>query len=225
MTDREPAPLLPGEKPSRVSGTTRWVIVCAVIVVALVVAIWPRSGGSGPAPEPTGAPSASVSPGELRAARDRAALSPCPTGGVPRGPLAGLRLDCLADGRTLDAGAFPDGLPVLVNVWAWWCAPCRVELPALAEVARRGAGKLTVLTVHADPNAAAALDLLTELKLTLPTVEDPQSKVATMLGAPRVYPATILLRADGSVAKVHARPFTSVDDVTAAVRDDLGVVL
>lgn len=59
MTDREPAPLLPGEKPSRVSGTTRWVIVCAVIVVALVVAIWPRSGGSGPAPEPTGAPSAS----------------------------------------------------------------------------------------------------------------------------------------------------------------------
>ncbi|GAA1098743.1 TlpA disulfide reductase family protein [Tsukamurella strandjordii] len=223
--EREPAPLLPGEKPSRISGTARWVIVCAVVALALAVAIWPRSGGDTAAPPPSGAPSTSVSPGQLQAARAKAALAPCVTGGTARGPLAGLRLDCLGDGAPLDAGALPDGLPTLVNVWAWWCAPCRVELPAMAEIASRGAGKLTVLSVHADPNPAAALDLLSELRLTLPTVEDPQAKVATLLGAPRVYPATILLRADGSVASVHARPFTSADDVAATVRADLGVDL
>lgn len=223
--NREPAPLLPGERPGRISGTARWVIVCAVVALALVVAIWPRSAERPADPAAGGAPSASVSPDQLQASRDRAKLAPCPTGGAPRGPLQGLRLDCLADGRSIDAGALPDGLPTLINVWAWWCAPCRVELPALAEIAQRGAGKLTVLTVHADPNPAAALDLLAELGLTLPAVEDPQSKVATLLGAPRVYPATILLRPDGSVASVHARPFTSADDVAAVVRADLGVAL
>ncbi|WP_019201846.1 TlpA disulfide reductase family protein [Tsukamurella sp. 1534] len=223
----DPTPLLPGEKPGRLSGTTRWLIVCAVLALALGVAIWPReSGDGGPAPEPSGAPSASVSPGELGAARGRAALPPCPTGpGPAAGPLAGLTLDCLGDGRPVDVGAALAGKPALVNVWAYWCGPCRTELPALGEFAGRAGDRLSVLTVHADPNPAFALDLLTELNVKIPTVEDPRARVATLLGAPRAYPVTVLLRADGTVAGVHARPFTSADDVAAVVRDQLGIAL
>ncbi|WP_248489755.1 TlpA disulfide reductase family protein [Tsukamurella sp. PLM1] len=124
----------------------------------------------------------------------------------------------------MELGA-PASRPTLVNVWAWWCGPCRVELPALAELARRAGDRLTVLGVHADPNAVAGLDLLAELKVALPTVQDPQAVVATVLGAPRAYPVTVLLRSDGTVAGVHARPFSSVDDVAAVVRDQLGVRL
>ncbi len=221
------APLLPGERPSRIPGRVRWLIVCGVIVVALVVAIWPRGNDAAPVAQPTAAPSADDSPGRLAAARTAAALPPCPAGigaAAFEGRLEGNALTCLGDGAPVDL-ATPPGRPVLLNVWAWWCGPCRVELPVLAEVAARAGDRLAVLGVHADPNAVAGLDLLAELKVRLPAVQDPQGVVATALGAPRAYPVTVLLRADGTVAGVHAQPFTSVDDVAALVRSELGVTL
>ena len=71
--------------------------------------------------------------------------------------------------------------------------------------------------------ATAGLDLLADLKVALPTVSDPQSVVATRTGAPRAYPVTVLLRADGSVASVHARPFDSAGQFADVVRTDLGI--
>lgn len=218
----EPAPLLPGER-SRIPAGVRWLIVCAIVAVALAVAIWPRGNDGTPAPTTAAAPSTSASPGQLTAARARAALPPCPAG-IGATALAGKPLTCLGDGAPVDL-AVPGNKPVLLNVWAWWCGPCRVELPVLADVAARAGDRLTVLGVHADPNAVAGLDLLAELKVALPTVQDPQSVVATALGAPRAYPVTVLLRSDGTVAGVHAQPFTSVDEVAALLRTELGVTL
>ncbi|CAM3159474.1 TlpA family protein disulfide reductase [Tsukamurella hominis] len=220
--ERAPAPLLPGER-SRIPAGVRWIIVCAIVAVALAVAIWPR-GDDGTAPTtPAAAPSTSASPGQLAAARTRAGLPPCPAG-IGATALAGKPLTCLGDGAPVDLAAV-GGKPVLLNVWAWWCGPCRVELPVLADVAARAGDRLTVLGVHADPNAVAGLDLLAELKVALPTVQDPHGVVATALGAPRAYPVTVLLRSDGTVAGVHAQPFTSVDEVAALLRTELGVTL
>ncbi|CAM3544836.1 TlpA family protein disulfide reductase [Tsukamurella ocularis] len=221
--DRAPAPLLPGER-SRVPAGVRWLIVCAIVAVALAVAIWPRGNDGAASPTaPAAAPSTSVSPGQLADARARAALPPCPTG-IGAAQLAGRSLSCLGDGGPVDLAA-AGNKPVLLNIWAWWCGPCRVELPVLADVAARAGDRLTVLGVHADPNAVAGLDLLAELKVALPTVQDPQSAVATALGAPRAYPVTVLLRSDGTVAGVHAQPFTSVDEVAALLTTELGVSL
>ncbi|KXP00167.1 hypothetical protein AXK60_07555 [Tsukamurella pseudospumae] len=198
--------------------------MCAVVVVALAVAIWPRGGDGAPtSPTRGAAPSADVSPGRLAEARERAAQPACPAG-VGAVQLKGLSLSCLGDGAPVDLAA-PTARPTLINVWAWWCGPCRVELPALAEIAARAGDRLTVLGVHADPNPVAGLDLLAELKVKLPTVQDPQAVVAALLGAPRAYPVTVLLRSDGTVAGVHAQPFTSADDVAALVRTELGVSL
>ncbi|NMD55697.1 TlpA family protein disulfide reductase [Tsukamurella conjunctivitidis] len=214
---------MPGER-SRVPAGVRWLIVCAIVALALGVAIWPRGDdGAAPPTGPTAAPSTSVSPGRLAAARASAALPPCPAG-LGAAALAGTPLTCLGDGAPVDLAAAGTA-PVLLNIWAWWCGPCRVELPVLADVAARAGDRLTVLGVHADANAVAGLDLLAELKVALPTVQDPQSVVATALGAPRAYPVTVLLRADGTVAGVHAQPFTSVDDVAALLRTELGVTL
>ncbi|GAA1092906.1 TlpA family protein disulfide reductase [Tsukamurella spumae] len=219
-----PAPLLPGERRSRVPARVRALVVCAVVVVALAVAIWPRGGDGAPAsPTQGAAPSTSVSPGQVTAARERAAQPACPAG-IGAAQLRSLSLSCLGDGAPVDLAA-PTTRPTLINVWAWWCGPCRVELPALAEIAARAGDRLTVLGVHADPNAVAGLDLLAELKVKLPTVQDPQAVVAALLGAPRAYPVTVLLRSDGTVAGVHAQPFTSADDVAALVRTELGVSL
>lgn len=42
------------------------------------------------------------------------------------------------------------GKPLLINLWATWCAPCVVELPALDKLAADRAGNLKVLTVSQD---------------------------------------------------------------------------
>lgn len=46
------------------------------------------------------------------------------------------------------------GKPLLVNIWATWCAPCIVEMPMLDELAVREQGRLKVLTVSQDLEGA-----------------------------------------------------------------------
>jgi thiol-disulfide isomerase/thioredoxin len=58
-----------------------------------------------------------------------------------------------AGGRTLKLRSLT-GKPLLVNLWATWCAPCVAELPTLNALAAREAGNLRVLTVSEDLNGA-----------------------------------------------------------------------
>lgn len=53
------------------------------------------------------------------------------------------------DGATLDLAALK-GQPVLLNLWATWCAPCKAEMPVLDAIAGENAGKLRVVTVSED---------------------------------------------------------------------------
>jgi len=54
-----------------------------------------------------------------------------------------------AAGRTLSLPSLK-GQPVLVNLWATWCAPCVVELPTLDRLVDLREGKLRVVTVSQD---------------------------------------------------------------------------
>ncbi|OZA93737.1 MAG: thiol:disulfide interchange protein [Erythrobacter sp. 34-65-8] len=56
-------------------------------------------------------------------------------------------------GRELNLGAL-QGQPVLVNLWATWCAPCVVEMPMLDELAVELDGAVRVVTVSQDLGGA-----------------------------------------------------------------------
>jgi thiol-disulfide isomerase/thioredoxin len=112
---------------------------------------------------------------------------------------------------------------VVLNLWAYWWGPCTDELPAMAEYQRRMGSSVTVVTVHQDENESAGLLRLAELGVRLPMLQDGRRRVAAALKVPNVMPATVVLRADGSVAEILPRPFTDADAIAAAVNPSIGV--
>lgn len=193
-------------------------------MLALTVALWPRGNrDADPATDTARSPG---SAGVAEQQRVAAGLAPCPRpapGAQSAGPLAGLTLNCLADGSPVELAAALAGKPALLNLWAYWCGPCAQELPYLQQFARRAGNAITVLTVHSDPDEAKAIARLTGLDVKLPGVLDADTRVRTVVGAPAVLPVSVLVRADGSVARVEVRAFTGVDDIANTVARELGV--
>lgn len=218
-----------------VSPAARWTLVFFVVVIALVVAIWPRSSSSDGSQEqirPSGALSATdlqVDDTQLAQARAEAAIAACPqVDGTATAAtmLSGVSAPCLASGQPYNLGAGTVGKPVVINMWAVWCQPCRAELPVLAQYAQRAGDAVTVLTVHAREganNPYLVLRFLSELGVHLPTVLDTDGQVAAALAAPRVFPSTLILRADGSLAKVAPRVFENPQQIADEVRAATGV--
>ena len=190
---------------------TKWALAIAVLAVALIVALLPRGGSKAPATPPE----------DLTAARAAAALTACPaaTGGVVK-QLEGIEADCLGDGSKVDVGRALAGAPVLVNVWASWCEPCRTELPVLQQYAAQP-GAVRVLGVQVQSPAKDGLNLLTELGVHLPSIYDGNGgtgPVRTALKVPSSLPASYLVTADGQVRFIaNPRVFGNTGEVRAAV--------
>ena len=183
----------------------RWAIAAVILMIAGVVAIWPRS-------EPTPTPDETTQSGpDLTAARAKADLPVCAT--TDKGPadLRGIAAECLADGGSVDVSRTLEG-PVLVNVWATWCEPCKTELPVLDEYAREpGALKVVTLAVQSKP--ADALELLAALDVHLPSLIDGTGAIMKKLH-PAAIPASYLVGADGTMTMIqNPRVFESVDQV------------
>ncbi len=101
-----------------------------------------------------------------------AALSACDrqSGSEEQGSLPGAQLDRSHSGSAMPDVTFedPDGVPirlaafrgkpVLVNLWATWCAPCVEEMPTLDALARREKERLQVLVVSQDLEGAKKVD-------------------------------------------------------------------
>jgi thiol-disulfide isomerase/thioredoxin len=92
------------------------------------------------------------------------------------------------------------GQVVLVNVWATWCAPCRVEMPALQAMANRHrTAGLTVLGLsrdHADASVVEAF--LYERGITYPVAVVPRN-AETLFGGVRGYPTSFLIDRSGNI--------------------------
>lgn len=210
------------------STSTRWTVVVLAVVVALIGALWLQLQDDDAAP--------GSGPGAARDRRDadttealagpraRADLRPCPapSGAAGPAPLRDVTLECAGDGVPVDVAAALAGRTVVLNLWAYWCGPCADELPAMAEYQRRAGDRVTVLTVHQDENETAALLRLAELGVHLPTLQDGRRLVAAALRVPNVMPATVVLRADGTVAEILPRSFADADEIAAAVDPVIG---
>ena len=91
------------------------------------------------------------------------------------------------------------GKPLIINVWASWCGPCRQEMASLERLAwREGAGQFTVIGISTDDYPEAAKAFLKASNATISHFIDSQLLLENMLGATRL-PLTVLVDANGRV--------------------------
>lgn len=90
------------------------------------------------------------------------------------------------------------GEPVVVNIWASWCAPCRTEMPLLQDAAEAFEGRATILGVASNDDPGSAATFLDEVGVTYPNVFDPSGDIRVALGL-TAYPTTFLFGRDGSI--------------------------
>ena len=107
-------------------------------------------------------------------------------GHVPIAAAACHESDCMPVFRatTVDGAELSDeslrGKTVLINFWATWCPPCRVEMPTLQTIYSEYKGKgLEILAVNIEPDSNQEIrEFMKELRLTFPVLLDPDLKVA-----------------------------------------------
>lgn len=110
------------------------------------------------------------------------------------------------DGRLLTADSLR-GRVVVVNVWATWCAPCRVEMPALQQLATAyAADGVVVLGLSVDRGPASEVDaFLAERGITYPVAIVDERTIAAF-GGVRGYPTSLLLDRRGVIRHAVVGP-------------------
>jgi len=102
------------------------------------------------------------------------------------------------------------GQPVIVNFWATWCAPCRIEMPVFQELYERHQDDgLVILALDQAESPEVAGDYFyDEMGLTFTPLLDEDSEIATTYGSYGVLPSTFFIDSEGTVAAIHRGPLT-----------------
>lgn len=112
------------------------------------------------------------------------------------------------------------GRPVVVNIWASWCAPCRTEMPLLQKAADSFGDEVTILGVASNDDPTAARRFRDDFGLTYPNVFDAsgEARVALEVSA---YPTTYVFDADGAL-RSRVSGGVSEQQLAGLIEDALG---
>ncbi len=199
---------------------------------ALAAALLLVAGCAGTAPDADPNPGAMMSSNvdvdtpELREQKARIGIEPCRPGTAKAPATEGLpdiTLPCLGGGPAVDLSTLRG--PLVVNLLAQWCEPCREELPFYQRLHEEGAGELRVLGIdYLDTQPGGALALAELTGVTFPLLADPQGRLRAPLRV-RGLPGVVFVDADGRVTQVEYTVVRSYDDLTGLVREHLGITL
>jgi cytochrome c biogenesis protein CcmG, thiol:disulfide interchange protein DsbE len=122
------------------------------------------------------------------------------------------------------AGAFQSrlaalrGHPVVVNVWASWCDPCRREFPYLQRLSAKYGKRVAFVGVDTKDDDAAARTFLGEFPLPYPSYTDPNQDIAKSVGATVGLPDTAYFDASGKRVFLKQGQYASESDFAADIR-------
>jgi thiol-disulfide isomerase/thioredoxin len=133
-------------------------------------------------------------------------------------PLAARAADCDANAKTADLDfvvkdvngedvALSDykGRVILLDFWATWCAPCRIEIPGFIELHDKyGPQGLSVLGVSVDDPVPAIQSFAAEFEIDYPLlVGAERDDVKDAFGPPVGFPTTLVIARDGTICSSH----------------------
>ncbi|MBK5224903.1 MAG: TlpA family protein disulfide reductase [Acidimicrobiia bacterium] len=111
------------------------------------------------------------------------------------------------DGESANTAGYL-GTPVVVNLFAEWCAPCRAEMPAFEAVYQERRGEVAFLGLSTDTDPADGRSIIDSTGITYDVGRSTDgSAMATFQGTG--MPTTALLDANGIVRAVHSGALTA----------------
>ena len=131
--------------------------------------------------------------------------------------LPAISLSCLSGAGSVQLQHI-GGQPVLINLWASWCTPCREEMPristALAATRASGRPVPTVIGVDTKDVPTDARAFLASAHVAWPVLSDPNAELATALHVPGL-PVTLGLDSKGTIVYRHIGELSTTDATTA----------
>jgi peroxiredoxin len=132
---------------------------------------------------------------------------------TPGGPAPDFQLQDL-DGQTVSLSSLL-GKPVMVNFWATWCGPCRVEMPFIQEVFKDPewveAG-LIILAVNAGQSPEVIQEFMEDNGLTFTVLLDTETEVAKLYNVSGI-PTTYFIDKNGIIKDVKIGTFRNKAEI------------
>ncbi len=102
------------------------------------------------------------------------------------------------DGREVTLSDYV-GRPLLVNIWATWCGPCKVEMPALDALAALEEGRVSVVAISQDLEGRDPVRAFFKQSRieNLEPFTDPDNRMFESIGPQITLPTTILFDSEG----------------------------
>lgn len=110
------------------------------------------------------------------------------------------------------------GYPVVANIWASWCGPCREEFPVLQRLSARYGKRVAFLGVNWEDSNDAAETFLGEAPLSYPSYTDPDGRIAESVGVQRGVPDTAFYDPSGRLVYLKLGPYQHDSELEADVR-------
>jgi cytochrome c biogenesis protein CcmG/thiol:disulfide interchange protein DsbE len=110
------------------------------------------------------------------------------------------------------------GYPVVVNVWASWCGPCRFEFPTLQKLSARYGKRVAFLGIDSQDSDDAAATFLREAPVPYPSYIDPGREIAESIGASLGLPDTAFYDRRGKLVYLKQGPYSDHTDLEADIR-------
>ena len=167
-----------------------------------------------------------VDTAELRALKKQAGIEPCQLGdaaGRPAARMPDITLSCLGGGPDVELGSLRG--PLVINLWAQWCGPCRAEMPYYQRLHAEAGDVVDVIGVdYQDTQPGAALELAATTGVTYPLLADPGAALRVPLKV-RGLPAVVFVDNDGTVTHVEYVVIRSYGQLQDLVEEHLDVTL
>ena len=103
--------------------------------------------------------------------------------------------------------------PVVVNKWASWCGPCRLEFPYFRDQAKKRKGQVDFIGVNSNDNRGDAEEFLKEEPVPYKHFEDPKLEIAAVFNAVQAFPSTAFYDSKGDLAFVHQGGYSNEEDL------------